>query len=494
MSNFIMPETGLIVVGRATNLLTDGGLNLWTTATNLTHWTEGIIGSSTVNREATEKIEGDFSCRLDVDSDNNMVYILEVFSMTPLKKHKVIIWYMNSVAGKTCRLRIYETAGNVYLKEDDTWNDTPTSIDLPNSLVWKKVEVEFHAHPDYSSYKIYLDRFSAHSSSIYFDKVSIVECDEFVPKAIGTMNFDSGSVEPQVDETLRGATSGSTAKVVSVTLADGTWGGGDAAGSISLTECEGRFHDDENIDGMVGGANILTVNHPDTAAGVDLVKNGEFSVDDDPPSEWSAKASALLTTEAGGRVGNCLMITEDGETSPYAQQGTSKTIVGKIYKISLWVKAGTEASWHAYKADSAGQNMIWINPNPGTSSEATSSFVEHTLTFKATDTITNILIFQSCVQGAGTTIYFDEISLYEVIPDEVVGDGKTLMVNSVVFVPTDANGDRLLLTDYDGNKFIDMKGLANRPNPIFFKKPRKLNGLKVAIIDSGKAFVYRAQK
>lgn len=158
----------------SSNLLTDGGLNEWLSATNLEHWTESIAGTSTVNREATEKIEGTYSCRLDVDAGNSIVYIHQGnISLTPLKRYKLVIWYMNSVAGKTTDFTIRDSSGTVYLKEDDTWNVGYYGITLPNSTIWKKYELFFHAHPDYSSYYLHLVRKFAASSFIYFDKLSI---------------------------------------------------------------------------------------------------------------------------------------------------------------------------------------------------------------------------------------------------------------------------------------------------------------------------------
>jgi len=158
----------------SSNLLTDGGLNIWTNATNLTYWIESIAGGSTVNREAVEKIEGDFSCRLDVDAGNSSVSIYQTgIPLTPLKRYKIIVWYKNSVAGKTSVLAFWDSGANVYLKEDGTWNVGVYEIVLPNSLVWTPYELPFYAHSDYSNYRIRLKRGIAASSSIYFDKVSI---------------------------------------------------------------------------------------------------------------------------------------------------------------------------------------------------------------------------------------------------------------------------------------------------------------------------------
>lgn len=78
--------------------------------------------------------------------------------------------------------------------------------------------------------------------------------------------FSSGSVEPQVDETLTGATSGYTAVVEGVELDSGTWAGGDAAGQVMCSAPSDYDFDtkrwgseDENINGSVGGNNIMTV-------------------------------------------------------------------------------------------------------------------------------------------------------------------------------------------------------------------------------------------
>ena len=84
-------------------------------------------------------------------------------------------------------------------------------------------------------------------------------------KTLVEVQFDSGSVEPEEDEVVTGATSGDTGVVVTVTLESGTWAGGDAVGTLQLASCtgiddEGLWgEDDEDINGSVGGDNILTL-------------------------------------------------------------------------------------------------------------------------------------------------------------------------------------------------------------------------------------------
>ena len=76
--------------------------------------------------------------------------------------------------------------------------------------------------------------------------------------------FTSGSVEPEVGETLTGATSATTAVVIGVRLTSGTWAGGDAAGALFLEQLSGALQA-ENLDGSVAGANCLTIGGDSTA-------------------------------------------------------------------------------------------------------------------------------------------------------------------------------------------------------------------------------------
>ena len=223
--------------------------------------------------------------------------------------------------------------------------------------------------------------------------------------AIATMAFDSGSVEPQPGELLTGATSGATADVIAVTLSTGTWAGGNAAGTITLRLCVGRFHDNETITGSVGGADILTVNEPNSAAGVDLVQNGEFSVDTDPPPGWTAGQSAVLTTEAGGQAGNCLMV-ENGDNSWGLGYQSIATEIGKFYRATVWFKKGTAAAGYI-KIGTAIGSITYGSVIP-----VDAAWTEYAWVFKATTTTTFITV----LSGSATitqTSYYDEISLYE---------------------------------------------------------------------------------
>jgi hypothetical protein len=65
--------------------------------------------------------------------------------------------------------------------------------------------------------------------------------------SINYLAFTSGSVEPSQGDTISGATSGATATVVSVEVASGSFGGGDAAGNLWIKDQSGTFQS-ENLD------------------------------------------------------------------------------------------------------------------------------------------------------------------------------------------------------------------------------------------------------
>lgn len=223
---------------------------------------------------------------------------------------------------------------------------------------------------------------------------------------------DSGSTSPTVGETVTGATSGAVGKVMMMSDSAGDWGANTGTGNLYLGACLGRFQDNEDLDGSTSGANFCTVNMPDNAAGVDLVQNGDFSVDTDPPPGWTSVDLAVLTTEAGGQIGNCIMITGGAGANPHARQ-TIPATAGKVYTFSTYVKEGTESTYALWIYDVENAAIIWA-----LEAEAGAAWAQIIHTFEAPVGCSNVYIglFQICAPAAGTTIYYDEISLYEITP------------------------------------------------------------------------------
>lgn len=90
--------------------LTDGGLENWSSATDLTSWTEGLGGTSTVNRESSQHRSGTFGARLDIDSSNSTCLIRQPGTFT------AGIWYLftfyakASTTGKSIQIRNVDDA------------------------------------------------------------------------------------------------------------------------------------------------------------------------------------------------------------------------------------------------------------------------------------------------------------------------------------------------------------------------------------------------
>lgn len=139
----------------------------------------------------------------------------------------------------------------------------------------------------------------------------------------------------------------------------------------------------------------------------DLVTNGGFPAD---VASW-AKFSNLGTyaSVAGGQTGNCLKITEADVADPDIYQAVT-TVIGYRYIITLYVKEGTESTWNA-RVNGANLGSIYLNPSGATGDEATAAWVQHTLTFTALDTTTNIILQQIAAQSATTTLLFDTVTL-----------------------------------------------------------------------------------
>lgn len=84
-------------------LVTDGALENWNSASDLTSWTETIGGASTVNREGTVIHGGSFACRLDVDAVPSMARIAQVI-LSNKKWYQVSVWAKGSAGTPSFRL------------------------------------------------------------------------------------------------------------------------------------------------------------------------------------------------------------------------------------------------------------------------------------------------------------------------------------------------------------------------------------------------------
>jgi len=85
-------------------LLTNGGLESWTTSTNLASWTESISGTSTVNQETVDIHGGSNALRIDVDAGNSLAYIQQNGVAVTNNWYQLIAWVKGSAGGLAATL------------------------------------------------------------------------------------------------------------------------------------------------------------------------------------------------------------------------------------------------------------------------------------------------------------------------------------------------------------------------------------------------------
>ena len=236
-------------------------------------------------------------------------------------------------------------------------------------------------------------------------------------KGLGAMAYDAGAIAPVVGETLTGATSGASGKVIYYTITGGSFGAGTAAGIIYLGSCAGRFNDNESITGSVGGAGMLNVNRPDAGRGVDLLRNGEFQAS---VNGWTATNCALASV-AGGLVGNCLQMTRTGAATQEARSDAITVEGGKIYKIRVSVLTGTSGNEQFNVLVWDITNAAWIG-NPLFGGTTSGVWTGYERCFEAPVNCVSIYVYLQKATATAGTMLFDEDQVYEIAPSCTAAD------------------------------------------------------------------------
>ena len=153
--------------------VTDGGLEIWGSATDLTNWTELVAGTSTVNREASEIHAGTYAARFDVDALNSGVSIEQNITLIEGRRYRAGFWYKAPI-GATVAFRIIDNGSNVTLGSDGEWVAGTGYIEISGTGAWNYYFIDFEAHSLYSAYILTLSRGSdCASQALYFDNVSV---------------------------------------------------------------------------------------------------------------------------------------------------------------------------------------------------------------------------------------------------------------------------------------------------------------------------------
>jgi len=159
----------------AVEKLTDGGLEIWASATDLTNWTEATAGTSSVNRDGTDKHGGTYSCRFDCDADSHLAMISQnVTGLTASRPYTLSFWYKSGASPNDLRWEMVDTGANQYLSANGSWVGAVTTNALPVADSWTLFSITFNTHASYTDYTIGIIAHYAPSSSMRVDDISLV--------------------------------------------------------------------------------------------------------------------------------------------------------------------------------------------------------------------------------------------------------------------------------------------------------------------------------
>jgi hypothetical protein len=137
--------------------LTDGGVETWTTSTNLTNWSESISGTSTINQESSDIYSGSYAARFDIDSSNSNTYLSQSFSLSTGTWIQYSAYIKASTGGKS--VKAFSSSTTIQL----------TSFSPTTSYV----QYLWTGRTTGSTSTLGIQRQSAASSSIYLDALSV---------------------------------------------------------------------------------------------------------------------------------------------------------------------------------------------------------------------------------------------------------------------------------------------------------------------------------
>lgn len=151
-------------------------------------WTETTDGSSTINRDTSNKYSGDASCRMDIDGDDSVAMLNQVVTLVIGKQYRLSLWYKHEGSDISRLLFTDSPAGDHTLQSNGTW--VGSSIELPNSTTWAYFSVDFYPIGDHTDYTLQVSRFNNENNSIWFDAVSVREIYNSIMRTVFTRGVD----------------------------------------------------------------------------------------------------------------------------------------------------------------------------------------------------------------------------------------------------------------------------------------------------------------
>ncbi len=139
--------------------------------------------------------------------------------------------------------------------------------------------------------------------------------------------------------------------------------------------------------------------------GGELLSNPTFDVN---TTGWTAFLDVVLASVAGGVSNNAIRLTVGASTNPYAFQAGSNT-VNKEYKMGGWVKQGTESTYRLYSSWTGYENTGITDET-----ESTATWARKEWYGVAAGLSERMILRIVAAGGAGTTLFFDEMTFKEV--------------------------------------------------------------------------------
>jgi hypothetical protein len=168
-------------------LLVDGGMENWTTATNLTSWSETVVGTSTINQETSVINSGSNALRFDQDASNSQSFVSQAVS-TIGRWHLASAYIKSNLTGKVA------TIGTT---------NNPWAVTLSTNISTTYTQYVVTGRATGTGFLLTRGAGSG-SSSIYFDDVSFKQLT--LSTLFRTANFATADVFVSVAVTLTAGT------------------------------------------------------------------------------------------------------------------------------------------------------------------------------------------------------------------------------------------------------------------------------------------------
>lgn len=153
--------------------IANGDCEIWASATDLSSWSEYVVGTSSVNRDGSDFHGGAYSCRMDSGASASAAYILQGITTGASKRHKICLWY-KTTAGVTPGIALYNTDYSLVLQSNGTWAASGAIV-LPEALGWTPYNLYFDIMGD-TVYYLYLTLSgSIANGSVWLDDILFMQ-------------------------------------------------------------------------------------------------------------------------------------------------------------------------------------------------------------------------------------------------------------------------------------------------------------------------------